>query len=118
MDQGVGVLAVNSNDAVAYPDDAPDRMPGFAQANGWTFPYLVDEPQDVARAYRAACTPDFFLFDRTRQLTYRGRFDPSRPGSTTPLTGADLDAAITAVLQGHPSPTPQLPSIGCSIKWK
>ena len=118
MDQGIAILAVNPNDARAYPDDAPERMPGFAAANGWTFPYLVDESQEVARAYRAACTPDFFLFGRDRTLAYRGRFDASRPGSATPLTGEDVGAAISAVLTGTPVPERQLPSIGCSIKWK
>lgn len=118
MDQGVAIFAINANDAAAYPDDAPDKMPAFATANGWPFPYLIDEPQDVARAYHAACTPDFFLFDATRHLTYRGRFDPSRPNSTTPLTASDLNSAITATLAGAPVPEPQIPSIGCSIKWK
>lgn len=118
IDQGLGILAVNPNDVAAYPDDAPERMPGFAAANGWAFPYLVDESQDVARAYRAACTPDFFLFGRDRTLVYRGRFDASRPGSATPLTGEDLGAAVSAVLAGTPLPERQLPSIGCSIKWK
>jgi peroxiredoxin len=118
MDQGVAVFAINANDAVEYPDDAPERMPAFAAANGWTFPYLVDESQDVARAYGAACTPDFFLFGPDRRLTYRGRFDASRPHSATPLTGEDLTTAITATLSGSPAPDPQLPSIGCSIKWK
>lgn len=118
IDQGLAVLAVNSNDSAAYPEDAPERMPAFAAANGWTFPYLVDESQDVGHAYRAACTPDFFLFDRDRTLFYRGRFDASRPGSATPLTGEDLAAAIEAALTNQPAPESQLPSIGCSIKWK
>ncbi|HMG40861.1 MAG TPA: thioredoxin family protein [Acidimicrobiales bacterium] len=118
IDRGLAVIAVNPNDATAYPEDAPELMPGFAVANGWTFPYLYDEAQDVARTYQAACTPDFFLFDGDHQLAYRGRFDASRPGSATPLTGEDLATAVDAVLSGDPVPTPQLPSIGCSIKWK
>ena len=118
IDQGLVVLAVNSNDSTAYPDDAPELMPGFATANSWTFPYLVDDDQSVARAYRAACTPDFFLFDRDRKLAYRGRFDASRPSGPAMLTGEDLGAAVAAVLAGEPVTGDQLPSIGCSIKWK
>jgi peroxiredoxin len=119
QERGLAILAINSNDSAAYPDDAPELMPGFATANGWAFPYLVDEAQDVARTYQAACTPDFFLFDRDRALVYRGRFDASRPGSATPLTGEDLGAAVDAVLAGEPVPEgTQYPSIGCSIKWK
>lgn len=118
IDRGLAVIAVNPNDVASYPEDAPELMPGFAVANGWTFPYLYDEAQDVARTYQAACTPDFFLFDGDHQLAYRGRFDPSRPGSATPLTGEDLAAAVDAILSNTPIPTPQLPSIGCSIKWK
>jgi peroxiredoxin len=118
MAQGLAVLAVNSNDAGSYPADAPDRMPAFAAANGWTFPYLVDETQEVALAYRAACTPDFFLFDGDRRLAYRGRLDASRPNSGVPVTGDELGAAVDAVLHGSPAPTDQLPSMGCNIKWK
>jgi peroxiredoxin len=118
MARGLAVLAVNSNDAAAYPADGPDRMPGFAEANGWTFPYLVDESQDVAFAYRAACTPDFFLFDGDRRLAYRGRLDGSRPNSGVPVTGDDLGAAVDAVVTGQPVSPTQLHSMGCNIKWK
>jgi thiol-disulfide isomerase/thioredoxin len=117
-DAGLTVLAVNPNDAAAYPDDRPERMGPFAQTNGWTFPYLYDESQDVARAYRAACTPDFFLFDRSKRLAYRGRLDASRPNSGVPVTGEELNAPIQAVLKDEPVAGDQLPSIGCSIKWK
>lgn len=118
IDAGLAVLAVNPNDAESHPDDSPDLMPGFASANGWTFPYLYDESQDVARAYRAACTPDFFLFDGERRLVYRGRLDTSRPGSGTPVTGDELGAAVHAALQGKQITGEQFPSIGCSIKWR
>jgi peroxiredoxin len=115
---GLAVFAVNANDVSAYPDDAPELMGPFAKQHGWDFPYLVDESQEVARAYRAACTPDFFLFDRDRRLVYRGRLDASRPGSGIPVTGEELAGAVTAVLSGTPVPDQQRPSIGCSIKWK
>jgi peroxiredoxin len=118
MGRGLAVLAVNSNDTAAYPADSPDLMPGFAETNGWRFPYLVDESQAVALTYRAACTPDFFLFDGDRRLAYRGRLDGSRPNSGLPVTGEDLGAAVDAVLTGTPVPTRQLPSIGCNLKWK
>lgn len=115
---GLAVLAVNSNDVEAYPDDAPDKMVGFAASHRWDFPYLVDESQDVAHAYHAACTPDFFLFDGDRQLVYRGRLDASRPNSGVPVTGDELGAAVEAVLTGKPVSGDQFPSIGCSIKWR
>jgi peroxiredoxin len=115
---GIAVFGINSNDPVSYPDDSADRMPAFAEKNGWTFPYLVDETQDIARAYHAACTPDFFLFDRDRTLVYRGRLDGSRPNSGAPVTGEELDAAIQAVLKDVPVPSDQKPSMGCSIKWR
>jgi peroxiredoxin len=118
MDKGVAVVAINSNDAQAYPDDSPARMKEEAAAAGYPFPYLVDEAQNAARAYRAACTPDFFLFDRERKLAYRGQFDDSRPGNGIPVTGEDLRAALDAVLAGRPPSGQQRPSIGCSIKWK
>jgi peroxiredoxin len=118
IDRGLVVLAVNSNDAAAYPADAPDKMPAFAEANGWTFPYLVDETQQVGLAYRAACTPDFFLFGSDGRLTYRGRLDSSRPRSGNPVTGDELGAAVDAVLSGRPAPTAQHPSMGCNVKWK
>lgn len=116
--KGVAVVAISSNDAINYPDDSPAKMIAEAGAAGYPFPYLYDESQKVARAYRAACTPDFFLFDRGRRLVYRGQFDASRPGNGIPVTGKDLRAAIDAVLKGtQPSPN-QAPSMGCNIKWK
>ena len=116
--KGLSVVAISSNDAIAYPDDSPDLMQDEAKAAGYTFPYLYDETQAVAKAFRAACTPDFFLFDGDRRLVYRGQFDASRPGSDVPVTGADLRAAIDAVLSGAPAPAVQRPSMGCNIKWK
>jgi peroxiredoxin len=118
QERGLAVVGVQSNDWDAYPDDAPERMADEARTVGYTFPYLVDESQDVARAYGAACTPDFFLFDGDRRLVYRGQFDASRPGNGLPVTGADLRAAVDAVLDGRPVDTDQRPSIGCSIKWR
>jgi len=116
--RGIAVVGINSNDADAYPDDAPDAMAVEARTVGYTFPYLVDATQDVARAYRAACTPDFFLFDADRRLVYRGQLDGSRPKNDVPVTGADLGAAIDAVLDGRPVPDDQRPSMGCNIKWR
>lgn len=116
--RGVGMVAISSNDAAAYPDDGPDLMRATKERVGYPFPYLYDETQDVAKAYRAACTPDFFLFDRERLLRYRGQLDDSRPKNATPVTGADLRAALEAVLAGHPVTEEQRPSIGCNIKWK
>jgi peroxiredoxin len=116
--RGVAVVGINSNDVDAYPDDAPDRMLATARQYGWDFPYLVDDTQAVAQAYRAACTPDFFLFDGDGRLAYRGQFDDSRPRNDRPITGADLDAAVKAVLAGEPASADQWPSMGCSIKWK
>ncbi|MFP4512997.1 MAG: thioredoxin family protein [Acidimicrobiales bacterium] len=118
MSRGVGVVGINSNDPEAYPDDAPDTMAAAARGWGWDFPYLVDETQQVAKDYRAACTPDFFLFDRDLRLVYRGQMDESRPGSDVPVTGADLDAAVKAVIAGEAVPADQAPSMGCSIKWR
>jgi peroxiredoxin len=115
---GLVVLGVSSNDVDAYPDDGPDKMGPFARQHGWDFPYLVDETQEVALAYKAACTPDFFLFGRGGTLAYRGRLDASRPNSGVPVTGDELDAGVRAVLAGQPAPTDQFPSMGCSIKWK
>ena len=103
---------------VQHPEDGPARMAEVAAAMGATFPYLYDETQDVAKAYRAACTPDFFLFDADRRLVYRGQLDGARPGNDVPVTGHDLRAALDAVLAGAPAPEPQLPSLGCNIKWK
>jgi len=116
--RGVAVVAIGSNDVDNYPDDAPLHMVEFAAERGFTFPYLHDETQDVARAYRAACTPDFFVFDTDRALVYRGQLDGSRPSNDVPIDGRDLRAALDAALDGEASPEPQLPSMGCNIKWK
>lgn len=115
---GLGIVAISSNDAVSYPDDAPPKLKDMALRLGFTFPFCHDETQETAKAYRAACTPDFYLFDRNRQLAYRGQLDDSRPGTNKPVTGRDLRAAIEAVLTDQPVETNQRPSIGCSIKWK
>ena len=116
--RGVAVVAISSNDAKSYPDDSPAKMAVEAKEAGYTFPYLYDESQAVARAYQAACTPDFFLFNREKQLVYRGQLDDSRPGNGIPVTGKDLRAALDAVLAGKPVVADQKPSIGCNIKWK
>ena len=116
--QPVGIVAISSNDADTYPDDAPDGLKAQAQRLGFRFPYLYDETQDVAKAFHAACTPDFFLFDADLKLAYRGQFDASRPGNGVPVTGQDLRAALDALLAGRPVPKDQKPSIGCNIKWK
>ena len=117
-DTGLGIIGISSNDSVSYPDDAPPRLKEMAERLGFTFPFCFDETQDVAKAYGAACTPDFYLFDRERRLVYRGQLDDSRPGSNKPVTGRDLRAAIDAVLAGKPVDGNQKASIGCSIKWK
>ena len=116
--RGVSFVAINSNDSLQYPDDAPDKMPAFAKSAGWNFPYLVDATQVVAHQWHAACTPDFFLLNAAGKLAYAGQFDSSRPKSETPVTGEDLRRAIEAVLSNQPIPTPQIPSLGCNIKWK
>ena len=116
--RGLAIVGISSNDVENYPQDGPDKMKEEAETQGYTFPYLFDESQDVAKAYHAACTPDFFLFDKDRKLVYRGQFDDSRPGSDIPVTGQDLRAACDAVLAGEPVPAEQRPSIGCNIKWK
>lgn len=116
--KGLGIVGISSNDVDEFPDDSPEKMAEEAKSAGYTFPYLYDETQEVAKAYHAACTPDFFLFDQDRKLVYRGQFDDSRPDSGIPVTGADLRAACDAVLAGQPIPEPQKPSIGCNIKWK
>jgi peroxiredoxin len=116
--RGVAIVGINSNDVSSYPDDAPDKMAEVSRSMGFTFPYLFDESQEVARAYGAACTPDFYLFDRSRRLVYRGQMDDSRPGNGRPVTGADLRAAMDAVLAGRPVSADQKPSVGCNIKWK
>ena len=116
--KGIGIIAISSNDAVNYPDDAPASLAGQARALSFPFHYLYDETQDVARAYDAACTPDFFLFDGNLKLAYRGQLDDSRPGSNVPVTGKDLRNAMNAVLAGEPVHPVQKPSLGCNIKWK
>lgn len=116
--RGVAVAAISSNDITSHPDDAPGEMARIARLKSFTFPYLYDESQEVAKAYQAACTPDFFLFDRDRRLAYRGQFDASRPGNGVPVTGADLRTACDALLGGKPLAREQTPSVGCSIKWK
>lgn len=117
QEQGVAVVGINSNDVANYPDDAPEKMQQEAAKRGYTFPYLFDETQEVARAYDARCTPDFFLYDAEHRLAYRGQFDSSRPSLDTPVTGDDLDAAVQAVLRGE-VPETQIPSMGCNVKWK
>ncbi len=116
--RGLAVIAISSNDAASYPADAPEEMARLAALKRFSFPYLYDESQEIARAYQAVCTPDFYLFDRDRRLVYRGQFDASRPGNGIPVTGADLRAACGALLDGKPLPREQAPSVGCSIKWK
>ena len=118
QEKGVFIVGINSNDVATHPDDNPERMVEEAKVAGYTFAYLFDESQDVAKAYRAACTPDFFLFDKNRKLVYRGQFDDSRPESGIPVTGNDLRSACDAVLANEPVSEPQKPSIGCNIKWK
>ncbi len=116
--RGAAVVGINANDAVHYPDDSPRKMKEEVAHFGYTFPYLYDETQEVAQAYHAACTPDFFLFGPDHKLVYRGQFDDSRPGNGRPVTGHDLRAAFEAVLAGQPVPSQQKPSMGCNIKWK
>ncbi len=116
--QGIAIVAINPNDAKAYPADAPDKMKTEAESAGYAFPYLFDETQSVAKAYRAACTPDLFLFDGSQRLVYRGQFDDSRPTNGVPVNGSHLRAACDAVLAGHAIEEGQRPSIGCNIKWR
>jgi peroxiredoxin len=116
--KGLGIVAISANDVVNYPEDTPDKLRDMALTQGFTFPFCYDQTQDVAKAYSAACTPDFFLFDRDRRLVYRGQLDDSRPSNGLPVTGADLRAAIDAVLTNQPISPDQKPSIGCNIKWK
>ena len=118
QDKAVAVAAINSNDIISYPEDSPQMMAELAEQMHFTFPYLYDETQQVAKAYHAACTPDFFLFDRERKLVYRGQMDDSRPSADIPITGCDLTAAIDAVLEGKEITQQQKPSMGCNIKWK
>ena len=117
-ERGIGAVAISSNDVSRYPDDSPEKMETFALNYLFTFPYLYDESQEVARAYDAACTPDIYLFDGDSKLYYRGRLDESRPKSEKPVTGADLRAALDELLAGKDAPEKQYPSAGCSIKWK
>jgi peroxiredoxin len=116
--RGLAVVAINSNSDETYPEDGPEHMKALASGEGWSFPFLFDESQAVARDYRAACTPDFFLFDSARRLVYRGQLDDSRPGNLIPVTGKDLRGAVDALLAGDPAPVDQKPSAGCNIKWK
>ncbi|WP_405282427.1 thioredoxin family protein [Gaopeijia maritima] len=118
MERGVKVVAISSNDAAAYPDDGPEAMAEIATADGYPFAYLYDESQTVAKAFSAACTPDFYLFDGEGELAYRGQFDGSRPGNAVPVTGEDLAAALERVLAGEAVGDDQVPSLGCNIKWK
>jgi peroxiredoxin len=116
--RGVAIVGINSNDAHKYPDDSPEKMADEVRLRGYTFAYLYDETQEVAKAYHAACTPDFYVFDRDRRLVYRGQMDSSRPNSGAAVTGEDLRQALDAVLSGHSVSDDQRPSIGCNIKWK
>jgi peroxiredoxin len=115
--KGAAVVGISSNDVSSQPDDSPEKMAAEAKARGYTFPYLYDATQRVAQAYKAACTPDFYVFDKSHRLVYRGQMDSSRPDSGVPVTGQDLRAALDAVLAGRPVPAEQKPSIGCNIKW-
>lgn len=117
-DKGIAVIAINSNDIQAHPEDGPDAMRDDARRFGYKFPYCLDEDQSVAKTYQAACTPDLYLFDANRKLVYRGQFDGARPGNDTPVTGADLRAATDALLAGQAIPADQKASLGCNIKWK
>jgi peroxiredoxin len=117
-DKDIGIVAISANDAKKYPADAPEKLKEMAKKVGFTFPFLYDESQEIAKKYSATCTPDFFLFDKDRKLVYRGQLDDSRPGSDVKVTGKDLRAAIEAVLADKPVPKDQKPSVGCNIKWK
>lgn len=118
QEKGLGVVAISSNDVESYPDDSPEKMSDDAAKYSYPFPYLFDESQEIAKAYRAACTPDFFLYDKERNLVYRGQYDSSRPKNSVPVTGEDLRNATNALLQGSVIPAEQMPSMGCNIKWK
>lgn len=117
-ERGLAVVGINANDVARHPDDSPEKMAEEVERRGYVFPYLFDESQEVAKAYGAACTPDFFLFDGDGRLAYRGQFDASRPSLDVPVTGADLRAAADAVLAGRAPADAQIPSVGCNIKWK
>jgi peroxiredoxin len=116
--KGIAIVGINSNDVANFPDDQPEKMAEVAKKAGFTFPYLFDQSQEVAKTYHAACTPDFFLFDKERKLVYRGQMDDSRPGSEVPVTGVDLIRAMDSVLAGRDISIDQKPSMGCNIKWK
>ena len=116
--KGLGIIAISSNDVLSYPDDSPEKMRDDALKYAYPFPYLFDENQEVAKAYRAACTPDFFLYDNERSLVYRGQYDSSRPKNSIPVTGEDLREATETLLKGEKITAEQLPSMGCNIKWK
>jgi peroxiredoxin len=118
QEKGVAVVGISSNDVAEYPQDSPEQMVHEVESRGYTFPYLFDETQEVAKAYRAACTPDFYVFDQQQRLVYRGQMDGSRPKSDISLTGEDLRRALDAVLAGQAVPEQQTPSLGCNIKWK
>jgi hypothetical protein len=118
LDRGIAVVAINANSEISHPQDGPKHMAQLAKDEGWRFPFLFDQTQDVARAFQAACTPDLFLFDAGAALVYRGRFDDSTPGNGRPVTGRDLRAAIGAVAEGQAPSADQAASIGCNIKWK
>jgi len=116
--RGLAVVAINANDVTTHPDDSPEQMKIESEHHEYAFPYLYDEAQEVARAFQAACTPDFFLYDKQHRLVYRGQFDASRPGNSIPVTGSDLRGAVDALLNDQPVSQEQIPSIGCNIKWK
>lgn len=116
--QEINFVAISSNDAINYPQDGPEKMTIHAERNNYNFPYIYDQTQEIAKAYQAACTPDIFVFDENEKLYYHGQIDDSRPGNNKPATGADLQNALTNLLQKKSAPTPQKPSIGCNIKWK
>ena len=116
--KGISFIAINSNDVEKYPDDSPEKMKEVAEQLGYPFPYLFDETQEVAKAYQAACTPDFYIFDSGLKCVYRGQLDDSRPNNGIPVTGSSIRSALDALLLGKPVPKEQKPSIGCSIKWK
>lgn len=116
--KGITFIGISSNDIVKYPDDSPDKMKEFAAEAGFTFPYLYDESQDIARAYDAACTPEIYVFDKSMKLVYRGQFDNSRPGNNNPVTGNDLRSVLDTIIAGGKVNEEQIPSLGCSIKWK
>ena len=118
QEKGLAAVGINSNDTAAFPEDGPEKMAREAEAYGYTFPYLFDETQETAKAYHAACTPDFFVFDKNHKLVYRGQMDESRPNNGKPVTGRDLCAALDAVLEGRPVSIEQRPSLGCNIKWR